>query len=139
MNQTSTFKAPNANSSIVQRLLQAYCLWQNFIKHFEKTSKYSLGIKIDQLLVEVLELTSAASFSPKEEKLPYVKRAIIKLDIAKFLVQTAWEINALNEKRLAALSQPLAEIGRMLGGWHNQLKKVAEQTKQTAVPNGKRQ
>ena len=89
--------------------------------------------------MEILELVSAASFSPKEEKLPYVKRATIKLDTAKFLIQAAWEIGSLNEKRLAALSQPLAETGRMLGGWHNQLKKAAEDTKQTATPNERRQ
>ena len=71
--------------------------------------------------MEVLELVSAASFSPKEEKLPYVKRAIIKLDTAKFLLQVAWETDSLNEKRLVALSQPLVEIGKMLGGWRGQL------------------
>ena len=87
-----------------------------------------LVTKIDQILIETLELISAASFAPKEEKLPYVKRAIIKLDTVKFLIRAAWEIGSLNEKRFGALSKPLAEIGRMLGGWHNNIKK------QTAVP-----
>jgi len=98
-------------------------LWQEFVKHFQKTNKYSLGIKIDQMLVEVLESASAASFSPKEEKLPYVMRAIIKLDVAKFLIQTAWETGSLNSKRFEAISKPLAEAGRQLGAWHNNLKK----------------
>jgi len=108
--------------------LNAYCLWQEFVKHFVKTNRYSLGIKIDQILVEVLESASAASFAPKEEKLPYVKRAIIKLDVAKFLIQTAWETGSLNSKRLEAIAKPLAEAGRQLGAWHNNLKK------QTATP-----
>jgi hypothetical protein len=108
-------------------------LWQEFVKHFLKTNRYSLGIKIDQVLVEVLELASAASFSPKEEKLPYIKRAIIKLDVVKFLIQTAWETGSLNNKRLEAISKPLAEAGRQLGAWHNNLKK------QTAAPIEKRQ
>lgn len=118
---------------IVQRLLQVYGLWQEFVRHFLKTNKYSLGIKIDQILVEILELVSTASFLPKEEKLPYVKRAITRLETTKLLIQVAWETGSLNEKRFEAMARPLADVGRQLGAWRNNLKK------QTAAPDKKRQ
>jgi len=43
------------------------------------------------------------------------------LDTAKCLLALAWEIKVLGEKKYIVLSEPLAEVGRMLGGWHNQL------------------
>ena len=52
-----------------------------------------------------------------------MKRAITVLDTAKCLLSLLWEIRALDEKKYVALSAPLAEAGRMLGGWHNQLVK----------------
>lgn len=35
----------------------------------------------------------------------------------KFLLRIAWEIKILNNQKYATLSEPLYEIGKMLGGW----------------------
>ncbi len=39
----------------------------------------------------------------------------------KFFLQIAWEINAIDKNKYIALSQPLVEIGKMLGGWKKKL------------------
>jgi ribonuclease HIII len=46
----------------------------------------------------------------------------MKLDTAKILVQIAWEIKSIDNKKYAEISEKLYEIGKMLGGWHNQIK-----------------
>lgn len=108
---------------VVLRLIEAYKLWQKFLIIFPKTSRYSLGDKIDTLFTEIIESTSTAIFLNKEEKIPYVRKSIVKLDTLKIFLKIAWEIDALDKKKYIAISSPLLEIGKMLGGWHGQLKK----------------
>jgi hypothetical protein len=40
-----------------------------------------------------------------------------------------WESRGLDDKKYIALSSPLAETGKMLGGWHGQLVKSFEETR----------
>lgn len=75
------------------------------------------------LFVEVMEMVSAATFLPKHEKLPYLRIAIRKFDTIKLLLLILWESKSLDTKKYAALSIPIDEIGKMLGGWQGQLVK----------------
>lgn len=52
-----------------------------------------------------------------------MRLAIRKLDTLKILLLILWETKSLDTKKYAALSIPLEEIGRMLGGWNGQLVK----------------
>jgi hypothetical protein len=83
------------------------------------------------LHVEVIESSLTACFVDKTQKLPFLEKTIIKLDTLKFFLQISWETKALDNKKYIAISEPLAEIGRMLGGWRNQ---VLKQT--SAQPTG---
>lgn len=82
-----------------------------------KTSRYTLGQKIDDLFIEIAESILLGSYLSKEQKLPLLQKAITKLDLLKFFLQVAWETRTMDERHYAALSEPLHEIGRMLGGW----------------------
>jgi hypothetical protein len=82
-----------------------------------------LGQKIDNTLVDSIEAMAMASFLPQPEKLPYVRLAIRKIDLTKILLIILWEFKAIDNKKYLNLSQPLEEIGRMLGGWHGQITK----------------
>lgn len=64
-----------------------------------------------------------ASFLQKEEKLPWVKVAIRKIDTVKLLLMVLWETKSLDEKKYILLSLQLEEIGKMLGGWNGQISK----------------
>jgi hypothetical protein len=68
-----------------------------------------------------MEAIVCATFLPKTEKGPFVRLAIRKLDTAKMLLMVLWDCGSLETKRYAMLSEPLEEVGRMLGGWHGQL------------------
>ncbi|MCX6713047.1 MAG: four helix bundle protein [Candidatus Vogelbacteria bacterium] len=97
--------------------------------HLTKQTKYSLGLKIDSILIEVIEGAITACYVDKTQKLPFITRTIIKLDTLKFFLKIAWETKALDNKKYIALSEPLDEIGRMLGGWRNQNLKQNSPTK----------
>ena len=53
----------------------------------------------------------------KEEKLKCVQQLSDKFDDLKCLIELLWEIGELNKKRCSDLSQLLALIGQMIGGW----------------------
>jgi len=114
---------PQTNLSIIQKLLATYKLWHEFLPHFSKTSRYTLGIKIDTLFIKTTEFIFIASRLNKEQKLPFVQRANAKLDLLKFFLQISWEIKSLDNRKYILLSEHLDEIGRMLGGWQKQLLK----------------
>ena len=57
----------------------------------------------------------------KEKKLPFIEKAIVRLDILKVLIRLAKDINALSSEKYLELESILQEIGRMLGGWKKSL------------------
>jgi len=115
-NNISYKDPPLRNLPIIQKLISAYKLWQEFLTHFPKTSR-SLGFKIDNLFLEITELFFIAGYLNKEQKTRYLNRASIKFDLLKFFMQMSWEIKILDNKKYIVLSEKLSEIGKMLGGW----------------------
>lgn len=109
------------NLPIVQKASEGYKLWQNCQTNFPKLLKYSLGQKIDSLILDVIELILTAASTSKNHKLVIVQRAGVKLDAVKFFLQIAWELKAVDNKKFSAVSAPLVEVGKMLGGWQKQL------------------
>ena len=83
---------------------------------------------MDVLFIEMIEAIASTTFLSKNEKQPWVRLAIRKLDTLKVLLLILWETKSLDTKKYAALSIPLEEIGKMLGGWNGQL------TRQNSTP-----
>ncbi len=108
---------------LLQKLKGAYLVWFEYYPTIPKIHRFTLGQRIDGILVEMIEMTSVAGFTPRQEKIPYVRTAIRKLDTARVLLLVLWETKSLDNKRYIALSEKLEEIGKMLGGWHGQLVK----------------
>jgi len=98
-------------------LIIAYKIWNEFQNHFPKKSRYTIGSKIDSLFLEIIEFLFTASYLGKEQKLPFLQKAGVKLDTLKFILQISWEIKILDNKKYIILSEHLNEIGKMLGGW----------------------
>lgn len=112
---------PPALLPVLQKLKTAYVQWFGFYATIPKSHRYTLGSRVDSLFVETIEAIATAAFLNRQEKIPYVRLAIRKLDTIKILLLVLWETKSLDNKKYAALSTPLEEIGRMLGGWHGQL------------------
>ncbi len=115
-----TVGIPLTTLPILQKITLAYKLWHDTLPHIPRLTRYSLGEKINDLFIEVSELILTASYTAKEQKGPIIQRASVRLDTLKFFLQIGWELKALDNKRFAELSQPLVEVGKMLGGWQKQ-------------------
>ncbi|MCC6934429.1 MAG: four helix bundle protein [Candidatus Yanofskybacteria bacterium] len=107
-------------SGTAAKLLAAYVQWHSITRHIPKMRRYSLGIRIDALFAELVELIAAAQFAPSLERPPLLARAIARNDVLKFMLTALWELEGIGETRFSDLSARLEEIGRMLYGWKHQ-------------------
>lgn len=82
-----------------------------------RKDKYTLGQKCEIAILEVLESIIMASNLPKQEKLPVLKQASMKLDLVRVFLKLARDVKALENKKYQLLESQTEEIGRMLGGW----------------------
>lgn len=108
---------------ISMKIISAYVYWHNITRHIPKMRRYSLGIKIDSLFVDIIEFVSMAQFSPKEERQKILSHAITKNDCLKSMLYVLFELKSIEEKYFLELGQKIEEVGRMLYGWKNQTEK----------------
>lgn len=120
---TSSAPPPQKLLPVLEILKSAYILWQSFVTIAPKSSRYTLTETIDKYFIQTIESILVASFLEKQDKLPFIKKAIISLDTLKFLLYILWEIKALDNKKYITLSEQLAKAGKQLGGWHGQILK----------------
>ncbi len=113
---------------IVTKFTECYKLWHDFLTSLPRLTRYTLGIKIDNLFTECLELTVLAGYSARSEKLNTVQKLSTKIDALKFFLKLLWEIKLLDSKKYANISELLAEVGKMAGGWLASLKKETPPT-----------
>ncbi|MBI2062341.1 MAG: four helix bundle protein [Candidatus Yanofskybacteria bacterium] len=99
-----------------------YKIWHGYFIRLEKVNRYAIGLKIDNLFIETIEHLFIAAHKNREQKGFYLTKASDLLDMLKFILQISWEIEILDAKKYIALSNPLNEVGKMLGGWQKQTK-----------------
>ena len=104
------------------RLYDFYKSLSQFILLFPKARRYTLGQKLENLTLEIIEQVIKAGTSSRREKLLYINTAIISLDLLKILIRLAKDIKCLDNKKYLQLQESLQEIGRMLGGWKRSIK-----------------
>ncbi len=112
------------------KIINAYLYWNNIIRHIPKIHRYSLGVKIDCLFSDIIELSSMAQFSVQEERTEILIKAIAKNDCLKTMLYVLFELKGIEEKDFIELAQKVEEIGRILYGWKNQPIKNIKNTKQ---------
>lgn len=87
-------------------------------------TRYTLGAKIDNCFLELLEKTLIAQFSKKENKFIVLNELSNKLDNLKFFLTLLWETKGMNTNTYTQLSQKLINSGKMLGKWLSLFKKA---------------
>jgi hypothetical protein len=113
---------PTVIPSVLAKAKEAYFVWHQNLVNFNRVDRYTIGAKIDETFLSLLELIFRACFAyDKFEKLALVSQAIGKQDLLKFLLQIAWENKIIDHKLYGSLTLLLEETGRMLGGWKKSL------------------
>ncbi|HEY4498594.1 MAG TPA: four helix bundle protein [Candidatus Paceibacterota bacterium] len=109
------------NSSILQCIKEGYLLWLSIVPHIAKSTRYTLGVRIENTFLDVLEKTYTAYFTRKETKSEKVAECIRTLDILKYLISVAWEGKCVGNKQFEDIALKLEEAGRRFGAWKKSL------------------
>jgi hypothetical protein len=100
--------------------IKTYAIYLKFaplLNRFPKLYRYSLGQKIENTMLELLEYIFKANSLPKPlREMPLID-ANAKFEVLKLLMRATAELGILVNTQYFQLSADLAEIGRMLGGW----------------------
>lgn len=96
-------------------------MWLNIIPHIAKTSRYTLGTRIENKFLDLLELSYITYFTEKDKKQEKLSECILLLDTLKYLISVSWEGKIISNKHFEEIALKLDEVGKMLGGWRNSL------------------
>lgn len=89
--------------------------------HIAKGARYTIGARIENKFLDLLESGYIAYFTEKDKKAEKIAACILTTDILKFLISTAWEGKLISDKQCETVAIKLEEIGKMLGGWKKSL------------------
>lgn len=89
----------------------------NIVPHIAKGARYTIGARIENKFLDLLELSYIAYFTEKEKKIEKISECILTLNTLKFLLSAAWESKSVTNKQCEALAIKLDELGKMFGGW----------------------
>ena len=87
----------------------------------EKGSRYTIGSRIENKFLDLLELSYTAYFTGREQKEEKISACILAVDTLKFLVSVSWEGKLISNRHCEDVSAKLDEVGRMFGGWKKSL------------------
>lgn len=103
------------SDSLKEKALYSY--WLKLYNKFRKPERFGIGERLDNLFLEILECTHQSRYAPFSSKIPFLEKAIVKIDRLKFFSEIAWENKLITAKQHGELLERLGEIGRELGGW----------------------
>lgn len=96
-------------------------MWLAIVPHMPKGSRYTIGTRIEERFLDLLEETYIAYFTAKDSKSAKLAECILILDTLKFLISVAWEGKLVSNKQFEDIGLKLDEVGKMFGGWRKSL------------------
>lgn len=85
------------------------------IGKFPREHRFTLGDRLEQRILTVLELLIRARYA--KQRLELLHEANTELDVILYLLRAAHDLKVLPTKAYGDASGKLLEIGKQLGGW----------------------
>ncbi len=104
-------------ASVIHKVYEFYLLFYKHSEAFPKKDRFTLGVKIEESLLTILELLLLGQTKEKLSKLLILKKADLKLKMVKLFIRMAYEVKAIDQRKYIELEGALLEIGKMIGGW----------------------
>jgi hypothetical protein len=82
---------------------------------FPRARRFTLGERIENGLLEVLELLVDAAYS--RAKQPVLKQANLQLAVVRHLWRLAQELQVISSRRYEHGARLMDDLGRQIGGW----------------------
>lgn len=92
------------------------------IAKFPKDQRFLLADRIERILLDILEMLIEAVYAPNRREI--LVRVNLKLDVLRFLMRLAADMKYVNLAAYDFFSRSALEVGRMVGGWLKQERRV---------------
>ena len=107
---------------VIKKLYELYKYTHRLILKFPKHERYTLGEKLERIILDAIEYIAFGNSQPKNFKDGYLVKANAKIEILKVLYRLAFDLEIIEDKEYLKAEECLQEIGKMLGGWIKYLK-----------------
>lgn len=98
----------------------AYSLYKDFYLirgSVSKQDRYTIFLRVENSMLEIIEGILFASQQTKLQKLPTLEKISVNLNFLRVLIRLMKDVKAIDIKKYATLEANVDKIGRMLGGW----------------------
>ncbi len=102
---------------IMAKLFIIYELTHKLIFKLPKFERYTLGEKIENIILETIEIIVIANGTNKYEKEKYLLKANAKVEMLKLLFRIVLNCQIIDFKKYLEAEGLLQEIGKMAQGW----------------------
>lgn len=102
---------------VLKKSYELYRQLYKQIEKFPKRSRYTIGARIENNLLELMENITLANIQIETLREPILHKASVKCDICKILFRLSYDLNLMSDRQYIELSSKVNEIGKMLGGW----------------------
>lgn len=99
---------------------KAYELYKNFHmlrSSISKQDRYTIFLRCENVILEVIEGILEASQLSKDKKLPILEKTSLKLNLLRVFIRLMKDTKSIDLKKYVSIEENTDEIGRMLGGW----------------------
>ncbi|MCX6809709.1 MAG: diversity-generating retroelement protein Avd [Candidatus Berkelbacteria bacterium] len=99
---------------------KTYSLYKEFYgirSSVSKQDRYTVYLRVENSMLEIIEGILLASQQTKIEKSPTLEKVSLNLNFLRVLIRLMKDVKAIDIKKYSTLEESIDEIGRMLGGW----------------------
>src|SRR3989344_535328 len=113
-----TMKPTPSQSSVglIHKLSECYLNLHRRTSKFPKPDRYTLGRRIENLMLDLIELVLLAKTKTGPSQPLILNKADLKLQTLKLMVRIAHQAKDLSNGAYAKLEEQLLEIGCLIGG-----------------------
>ena len=102
---------------LLQKAYDFYRAYYETVDHFSKKSRIALSVKIEESILDLIQLISNASFASQVDKAKILNEASCRVDFLKLLFRLCYELRIIDKKKYFFFAEKILEIGKMIGGW----------------------
>ena len=113
---------------IINQTYEVYKMIVEINDHSVKRWRYSLGLGLENSILDMLSEIIMAKNAPQALKAGYLIKASAKLEISTLKLRLFLELKIANETKIFQAQAKIREIGRMLGGWIRSLQNIKNPT-----------
>ena len=102
---------------VVIKLYFIYEITHRLIYKFPKHERYTVGEKIENSILESIEILIQANQASKYKKEKFLSKANAKVELLKILFRICHNCQIINIQQYLDIENRLQEVGKMIQGW----------------------